>query len=328
METTIKKQYNGLDLLKLIMAFMVVAIHTKATLDSPVVSVVLGQLIRESLAIFFVISGFLFFRNVVNNDGVEFDRLLHFLKRLAYLYLFWFVVWLPVIIKEKHLLNMKLWDACLVVVHDVLFSSTFHGAWFVSSLMWAITICFVLHKLRLRFLIVLLAVFSYFFVSYMLIPEVCYDWYTKMIRPEIRNSIAFATIWVPFGYFLSFRKIEDWYSKIPLSIPLCLYLVLYLLHSFGYIDVFRPVTVPLLFVVFHNVQLNDKPIYKKMRKLSTSIFFIHFFVFGSLKRIIHIPDMQNGPLLFVSTCVISLIMALFIIWLSEKKYCKWLRYSY
>ena len=67
-EMTMKRQYNGLDLLKFVMALMVVMIHVKPNTHSEFLMNVFRPLLSIAVPIFFVVSSVLLFSKL-NRGG-------------------------------------------------------------------------------------------------------------------------------------------------------------------------------------------------------------------------------------------------------------------
>ena len=128
------------DTLKVVMALLIVALHTKLF-----PSLVL-PLARVAVPVFFIMSGYFFFRKIYGNGSTRSGRgaMGHFLKRSAGLYLFWFVAMLPFTIDIRHRLHLScgpetmLWSA--------LTGSTFVASWFIVACMIGMTIIYLLRR--------------------------------------------------------------------------------------------------------------------------------------------------------------------------------------
>ena len=85
-----KKIISGLDVMKFIMAFLIVDIHVKGYLFTPpfIQNYVIHPIENLAVPTFFVISAFLFFRKARYAEN-QMGLVVHFMKRLCILYLFW-----------------------------------------------------------------------------------------------------------------------------------------------------------------------------------------------------------------------------------------------
>lgn len=63
------KTYNGLDLLKFIMALFVVMIHVKPNVHSDILTTVFNPILSIAVPIFFVLSSVLIFNKLTNFGG-------------------------------------------------------------------------------------------------------------------------------------------------------------------------------------------------------------------------------------------------------------------
>ena len=63
------KTYNGLDLLKFIMALFVVMIHVKPNAHSEILTVMLNPIMSVAVPIFFVLSSVLLFNKLMKVNG-------------------------------------------------------------------------------------------------------------------------------------------------------------------------------------------------------------------------------------------------------------------
>lgn len=63
------KTYNGLDLLKFIMALFVVMIHVKPNAHSEILTTVFNPILSIAVPIFFVLSSVLIFNKLTNGGG-------------------------------------------------------------------------------------------------------------------------------------------------------------------------------------------------------------------------------------------------------------------
>lgn len=102
----------------------------------------------ESLAVptFFVISFFLFFRKARLAEN-QFGVVLHFMKRLCILYLFWCVVWSPIIYIQKDYLHPLSILAPLYIIRDFFFGYMFDASWFLWALLVGVPMVWGLSRL-------------------------------------------------------------------------------------------------------------------------------------------------------------------------------------
>ena len=136
---TQKKGMDILDLVKLILSFMVVAIHTK--LFDPF----LYPWLRLAVPLFFMISSYLFFKKI---NGCEHTKernkaLKDFALRNLKLYAFWFIVLFPVSGFIRGWFDMGGEDAIVNIIINFFIGSTFVASWFISALIIGVVIIFI-----------------------------------------------------------------------------------------------------------------------------------------------------------------------------------------
>ena len=136
-----KRTYNSIDVAKLVSAFFVAAIHANpfSGLSS---TIAISLFARMAVPFFFMVSAFFFFR-----AGCDGEKLVAYLKRLGRLYLIWFIVGLPVIVKRSFLDHEGGFGADLLgLIRNFFLGSTFRGSWFVMALMIAIPLVYYISK--------------------------------------------------------------------------------------------------------------------------------------------------------------------------------------
>ena len=96
-----KTQIVGFDILKFIMALLIVSIHIP--IKNEYLSIIQGL----GVPVFFVLSSYFIFKKA-RKESFKIDILTAFLKRIGILYLFWFVVNIYFIHIDKHYLDKGL----------------------------------------------------------------------------------------------------------------------------------------------------------------------------------------------------------------------------
>lgn len=128
------------DTLKVVMALLIVVLHTKLFPN------VFIPVVRIAVPVFFIMSSYFFFRKIYSMDSMrqKTDVWIHFFKRSAWLYLFWFVAMLPFTIDIRHRLHLS----CDVgsMLYAAFTGSTFVASWFIMACIIGVTIIFLLRK--------------------------------------------------------------------------------------------------------------------------------------------------------------------------------------
>ena len=142
-------KYNSplIDLLKLVLAVLVVGVHTISSVNS------IGRpILRLGVPVFFIISSYLFFikQNSCTTAKKRKQGLIKYVKRILKLYLFWFIVLLPITVYyNKWHINLSV-DTFVVIVQNFLFNQTFSGSWYLMALILGIAIVWALGEKRVN----------------------------------------------------------------------------------------------------------------------------------------------------------------------------------
>lgn len=337
-----KQQIPGYDLLKFIMALFVVGIHANLAnainVYNPYIGGVIGVLQELSVPGFFVISSMLFFRKChkmgLNASGQYYWK---FAKRLALVYLFYFILLSPVIIPNRGWLQAGFPNGLGLLVEDVLLRYTYPGSWFLSALIVATTIVYLLCKKINPWILLgcFLALHLYIF-NVDKLPAFChvfYDWYETHVR-TIKLSFPIALVWVAMGACLAspkvLRSLPD--LKKHTAIVWSVFVLSFILEYFHLLCINglgRILMVACLIVIFYNMDLTPSPLYKKLREYSILIFFWHFIVLQIYKVIYHEAEFQVfGIWLYPMALIPVFIISSIILWLEDKRWFGWLKYSH
>lgn len=146
-----RKQYRAIDIAKFVMAILVVAIHVRPFTGQT--AFVYDDIIaRIADPLFFQITAFLFFEKIfaqISGDlrqGMSWRMLGHYMKRIMALYTAWFVIYAPVVLPRT-------WQECgnirgmLLALLKKYWLSGYYGAmWFMTALLLAMPLVFILTK--------------------------------------------------------------------------------------------------------------------------------------------------------------------------------------
>lgn len=338
-----KKVIYGFDLLKFIMSLFVIAIHSH--LADILISKdyqILGEVIKtlQDLAVpsFFVLSSYLFFKKSLQQSSQENVYWLKFVKRLCKVYFFYFLLLSPIITQTRGWFDVGIIMGLKLFLMDIFLRFTYPGSWFLSALIIATTIVFFLGK-KINYWILLCTFFILYLYIYNVqsLPEsyrLLYEWYENHIR-NIQLSFPTALFWISMG--AGFAKLNINGNLVQLAkyqyiLWFCFIFIFLLTLTCGSIlvnglnNIFM---VALLTILFYNMKLKPSSTYRVMREYSILFFFWHFIV---LKIIDIIFNEQSFDLLGIWIYPITLIpvvlISTIILYLENKRYFKWLRYSH
>lgn len=348
--STIKKNNvgNSYDILKFVMALLIVAIHTQA-FEGPFACNVFKPFLEVAVPVFFILSSMFFFTKL-RRENLRWKQLKHFLLRLGLLYFFWFIVNIVFVEHEhRYFIDAGIMDI-FRLIKDVLLRSTYSGSWFFSALGLSVATYTMIYKQRwLLFLLFIISLIGFVYIHEIdYIPEQLhglYKWWQSNVREEVTLSILEALPWVGVGYFLSSDRIQTWMSTIkeknkPILLHL-LFLVLVLVCLINYNYGYKPLQLLIRFVIVLYLitlagtsRLTPKPIYFEMRKMSVLFFMLHFVaikIWSLLGTyVLHLDSWQEhiGNMGFYFLILAScLVISICILYLQNKKQFNWLKYS-
>ena len=159
-----KKYGGGYDVLKFIMAVLVVAIHTQA-FHGPWSYIYLKPITAVAVPFFFILSSFFYFKKIYSKE-FNWIILTSFIRRMGFLYIFWFLVNLPFIFKTHHYFVDNAFTDVPRFLGDVFLRYTFPGSWFFSATTLAIILYTLVYRSKLlRYTFLFLSIILYFYIN-------------------------------------------------------------------------------------------------------------------------------------------------------------------
>lgn len=230
---------NGnIDLLKAAMCVMIVMIHAGYSFPFPV--------LRLGVPVFFIISSFLFFSKgdwakaekgltankqpsgPQENDREIWRRYGRLCRRAGLLYLFWFVVCLPVTAFYHNFDAMSPLELCRFLLLNIPFGTTFMASWYIPAYVIGIGLAVAFRRHTIIFLVLSVLTYSFCCLTtnyYYLIGE-------RLLAPisDIGifrfpyNSFPSGMIFVFYGMVMARlnRTPGIWRKRLQLSLTLCL----------------------------------------------------------------------------------------------------------
>lgn len=338
-----KKSFALLDLIKMILSFMIVAIHTH--LFDPY----LYPWLRLAVPLFFTISAYLFFVKLGSCASAQekTKELKSFILRNVKLYLFWFIALSPIILVQR-------WSAwfgggiilgLFNIALNLFIGSTFVGAWFISALViGTVIVFFSSKKLSNKVLLiiggviyVLVSIRSSYIFLFADMPwalKIAY-YYERFLNSPV-NSFPAAIFWVVLGKAFAdgfrFKKNTGIICTVVSAILLFgeWILVKYLSGMFNndFYIMLAPLTISVFSLILSAPEMNLKYSYQ-MRKISIVTYVCHgaivFVLTTGLRKLFNIT--LPSIVTFLITILLTLAISFAILWLKKYKYFKWLKYA-
>lgn len=341
--TNTRKNLDAADVLKFVLSILIVATHTS------LFEGYLTPLVRLAVPAFFMISGYFFFTRINSLDSKAGQKA--YLKKSVTgnlkLYLFWFILLLPLTLYIRHYHTMGVFGGAWHLVRDFLFGSTFQSSWYIIALITGFTlVLFLSYRLPQWALVVIGVVFyipsllssNYEFLldSFPLLREIG-DSLSHIFLLPCRN-FSVSILYIAIGKYLAQKNFEGKTRQYSVTFLLAFagLVVEYLLLRFSGVKIVNTdcyIAVPFaayyLCKVFLTLDITCKHAII-LRKISTVSYCAHmavFMVIGKLFKIFEIPDWQN-ILHFAVTLLLTHILSLLLIKLTDYKVFRFLKYSH
>ena len=338
-----RKNLDGADVLKFVLSITIVATHTS------LFEGYITPLVRLAVPAFFMISGYFFFGRVNSLDSVSLKKaylkksVTHNLK----LYLFWFILLLPLTLYIRHYHTMGLAGGLVHLVRDFLFGSTFQSSWYIIALITGFAIVLFLSDKISQSALVILGVILYIpsllSSNYEFLLEYCDG--LKIIGESLSavfllpcRNFSVSILYIAIGKYLAEKNYEGKTRQYTITFLLAFAALIaeYLMLRYSGVRIKNtdcfialPFAAYYLCKVFLTLDITCK--YSViLRKISTVSYCAHmavFMVVGKIFKIFEIPDWQN-VLHFAFTLILTHILSLVLIKLTDYKVFRFLKYSH
>ena len=326
------------DILKIVLAVMIVIIHTvNFGIFSPV--------LRCAVPLFFMISATFFWNKVGGCTYLQQKEFLRkFIVRNLKLYLFWFIALAPITFITKNYFDDGIVIGAVRFIRSFLFDSTFSGSWFIMALVMGVTIIFYLSKRLNNALLLVISVAFYIFC-------VLTSNYNNLLQnSDILNTLTSSYILIfssPFNSFpaslvwivlakiivekeINMGNVAAGLIAIVSSVMLALEYVIIQRFDLALCDDSYFMLLPLcfcLYLLFCRLDVG-LPEMKYLRKMSTIIYCSHISVSIVVSYVIrHFVGIDCGSTFF-PTLIICICLSAIIIKTEKYSHFSWLRYAY
>lgn len=331
------KALNGIDILKFLMAILIVGEHSciYALLGDTYVESVMKNIPGICVPVFFIVSSFFFFSKFrkAETDKERVAQVWKFEKRIISLYVFWSIVNIPYAVYLQH---QRGCDAGMVqnLLRDFFFGNAFTGSWFLGAMMVGVPLIALVtgggNKRYSKVGEVLLGISVTLLYIYVFEPAVypALDaWYrAHFVSPIL--SFPRGLLWLMTGYVLSSPDTLEKVKSVSIYL-MALLLIVALLVSPCYPSEYSGIpTAILMFVCTCRLRLKDSPVYKRLRIYSIVIYCSHGTVIPVVSRAFHLFFQPNGIVQLVVTVLVCCCMAEILLRLSRTARFSFLRSVY
>lgn len=317
-----RRQYNALDIGKIIAAILVVAIHTNPleNVDSVVVKRVFEVINTLAVPFFFMCSSYFFFKD---EDEQKYKaRLFRFVK----LYIIWSALYMPLTI-YSYLNDNSSWTSRIWSLFRGFFllGENYYSwqLWYLLALIYGLILFCVMIRKRISVNVMGIIVIALYLLS-------CTMEYLVANRSELSGMLLFgarvvgatfvngrlftAPLYIFVGYMLN--KKDCLISKQILLPVLLVAGAVRVFVTNAYLDgCLRAIMAISVFVILLTMNLANNAWYKRIRQLSTVIYFAHMYIYFFL---INIIDSHKGFLVFLWTLISGISLGVVILVLKGK----------
>lgn len=288
----LSRTYHSIDLLKVVAALLVVAIHAFPAHDGGQ-PLPINLFSRMAVPVFFVVSAFFFFKK---KPGRE--QLLRYLKRMGALYAFWLVVEAYITIDGAFLSHPEwpLGKALAIFARNFLLNSTFSGSWFIMALIIGIPLVYWLCKRLNTWAVLTIGIGCYIPIVattnyYAYLPEGAQHATDAALKAlgYYHNSAFAALAFCAMGRLIAeheaaIARLKGWTTTVALALCVALAWMEVAYHEARFADCYFmlvPTTAAIVVWVLKHETAMNLP-YALLRNFSTVTYFSHFIFIWAL----------------------------------------------
>ena len=272
--------YSGLDVMKLVCAFLIVYTHTYNHDFGEIGEWVHANLSPVGVPFFFIASGYLYGKGL-QKSGYSKAYLLHYLKRVLGMYVFWSVLTLPVawinisIAHSDYGVLMKV----IYIVRCFFFTGSLGIYWYVLALIYNSILMFYAHKWGRCSLLFFFSLI--FFIVGVLyngggLRETFLGTFIHVVVGSERNALNVGLFYMCIGMLLWKRQSNVNQTLLWGLIVMSLVIKTFLNKITTYEIMQAPIAIVLFLIAIQNNWVNNWCLSLGMRKWSTAIYFGHF----------------------------------------------------
>lgn len=254
--------YKGYDVLKFLLAILIVAAHTQLFIEFPSFHYYFSILCSCAIPTFFAVSSFLFIKKIdcAKNKSEERNIFYKTIKRQFCIFGIWYIIMFP-------MAYFRFWDVATIKesIYAILFSCSLNGYWFFKALIINTAILYFFRRNKSLCILSILAVIIYLFWAY--------NYKLHFIRWSISPYYSFYYHIFPFCIGALYAR-KDWMKKQSVSVLVILFLACYLIATFNYLNpVGRALFPCVLLPLFNKLQFTSISPQRCLKYRQTSILF-------------------------------------------------------
>ncbi len=317
-----------LNIMKLVMAFFVMIVHFSPfkTINPILHFISIHGFTRIAVPFFILSTGYL----ISENGKISETRLYKTLKRLASLYIFWTLIYSPLIIAEViYSTDSTSW--WINLTRNIFFEGSFIHLWYlIATIIGLLIVTKLMTLMNTKFVVLvcsllfILGVLGDSYYGWSITVPVLSSFKSVLFQfiRTTRNGVFFAPIYLVIGLII--KQYQPRFKKTTLSFVLIFFLILsfvevLLLRNAGWAKDYNMTftSLPLAIITFlltlHiTVSFNTQ----KYKEIATTLFYIHIGVYVFVQAILTAGDITQfrnyGLLAFIITVILSFLLTLLI----------------
>jgi hypothetical protein len=319
-----RKTYAGIDVWKFIMAFAVIAIHSRGQAYTfGQYSECITWIISLAVPFFFIVSGFLLAQKLDKLDDVDEKRdvFLARSKQMCRLYISWLIVYLPIAIYVAVINDAVWYKAIPYYISQVLFYGQSAYAWPLWYIYSMSIVCYLIYKFfyksrRLRVILSTIFFVAALIASFKSIPNL----------PVIGFPNTLCSRSLGGGYLILSGMYLYKYKHLMVKLRWALFSLIVSVILFSLSLPFSPLFGGIAIFIFAMlIPLKGNPLTNIMRKQSMWIYYLHmYFVFTCFEIFRYLSEPLHVVKAFVIASIVTFLSTRIIVGLTNRGYCVWL----
>ena len=330
------RQYNSIDLLKFIMAFLVIYIHRPMLTDaSPMANMIINQVFtRLAVPFFFAVAGFLFFGKAeIGQKTPSEDYLFVYIKRLVKMYIIWGAIYLPAKLYTYYTQHLSVTEILVDFSKEVFLYGAYLHLWFLPALAISIVLAFLLlKKVSVGVATAISICLNIFYYAVLISTD-----NQSITRNYWLLAVFFGFAFVSIGAFVAqhkclSRKYNLWGFGIFIFAAVVIEIIRYKSnpHLLDIRGLLMTPTIFFLLSIAKDTQLKARKCYSYLRRTSMLIYLTHLLlpetmVYTIMYLIGHEQLGYSYLFRFFLVLGYTLPLSFGLVWLEEKKHFGWIK---
>lgn len=324
------KQYNGINIIKFIMAFAVIAIHVQSNLmHGNLFPIAVRWVLGFAVPFFFISSGFLIYNRIkINNSLSEFETKKYLLKKtksFLIIFVYWLLIYLPFSIIHFNRESFSILKSITYYFGSLFINGMSYLAWplwyvYSSAICFYILSKFKISQRNLWCLLLFGLIIMYIGDIFINKSTTPLSFIISGLCNRALGGLSYIVLGLLLGFYFNRLKQPVILSILLITSSIVLYyynIYIYTLAgSLGIVTLSIKISVPRIFN--HLCQI--------FRELSMWIFFTHMLVVGGFALFLpKVFDLSTSGTIFMEVSLICLLISVSIYYLSRISILKFLK---